>query len=282
MEMIHVIHPGIYCTIQDKGRFGFAKMGIPQAGFLDSYAATMANILLKNRKDSAVIEITFGQGKFEFTSDTFIVLMGGNFSPKLNTFSVEMNSVHEVKKGTILTFGRRLYGARTYLAVQGGIQSDSVFKSKSYFSGITRPRLIKGDLLPILPAKPYLDKAFSKIREFHEHFSSLDLPCFAGPEFDLLTEVQKEQLLETFTVSEDNNRVGYRLHEVLENELEPILTSAVLPGTVQLTPSGKLIILMRDCQVTGGYPRILQLSDYAISRLSQKVAGDQVKFELMN
>ena len=89
-------------------------------------------------------------------------------------------------------------------------------------------------------------------------------------------------MLKSFSVSEDNNRVGYRLHEVLENELEPILTSAVLPGTVQLTPSGKLIILMRDCQVTGGYPRVLQLSDYAISRLSQKVAGDQVKFELMN
>jgi allophanate hydrolase subunit 2 len=76
--------------------------------------------------------------------------------------------------------------------------------------------------------------------------------------------------------------MAIQLVETLPNALKSIYTSPVIPGTVQLTPSGKLIILMRDCQVTGGYPRILQLSDYAISRLSQKVAGDQVKFELMN
>jgi allophanate hydrolase subunit 2 len=72
--------------------------------------------------------------------------------------------------------------------------------------------------------------------------------------------------------------MGYRLNEVVENDLPALLTSSVLPGTVQLTPSGTLIILMRDCQVTGGYPRILQLSDKAIHILSQKSAGQKVNF----
>ena len=66
----------------------------------------------------------------------------------------------------------------------------------------------------------------------------------------------------------------------IENQLKPILTSGVLPGTVQLTPSGELIILMRDCQVTGGYPRVLQLTEEAINILAQKTTKDKIQFEL--
>lgn len=278
--MMKVIHPGIYCSVQDKGRIGFAKKSVPQGGYMDSHSAELANILLKNKKNSAVLEITFGQGKFEFTSDTIISLMGGDFSAKLNTFPIQTNMVYDVKKGDVLSFGRRVYGARVYLAVQGGIQSKRILKSKSFLPGITQQRLGKGDVLKIYPVKPYLDRGFSKVRLFIEHYSEPNLECFPGPEFDQLNPKQKKRLLEAFTISEDNNRVGYRLNEPIENDLKPILTSAVLPGTVQLTPSGKLIVLMRDCQVTGGYPRVLQLSDYAISRLSQKVSGDEILFEI--
>ena len=76
--------------------------------------------------------------------------------------------------------------------------------------------------------------------------------------------------------------MAYQLKEPLENELTSIITSLVLPGTVQLTPSGKLIILMRDCQTTGGYPRILQLSEDSINRLAQKFTGDKINFILIN
>ena len=96
----------------------------------------------------------------------------------------------------------------------------------------------------------------------------------------MLTLTQKEKLKQQFTISVQNNRVGYRLEEPLENNLQSILTSAVLPGTVQLTPSGKLIVLMRDCQVTGGYLRVLQLSEKAINQLSQKTTGDKIKFDI--
>lgn len=278
--MIRVLHPGIYCTVQDKGRVGFAKKGVPISGYMDSYAAEMGNILLKNRKHSAVIEITYGQGKFEFLEDTYVCLMGGNFSPRINTFEMPMNRVVEVKKNDVLSFGRRVYGARTYLAVQGGIQCEAVLKSQSFCQGITKLRLEKGDELPILKQQLYQENTFSKIRAFADHFEDPTLECFKGPEFDQLNQLQQSTLLKTFTLSDDNNRVGYRLNEELKNNLSAIITSGVLPGTVQLTPSGKLIVLMRDCQVTGGYPRVLQLSDYAISKLSQKISGDKVQFIL--
>ena len=91
---------------------------------------------------------------------------------------------------------------------------------------------------------------------------------------------KKKRLFEPFTILEDNNRVGYRLHETIENNLKPILTSAVLPGTVQLTPSGTLIVLMRDAQVTGGYPRVLQLNSFSIDILAQRLSGEEIQFEV--
>jgi len=278
--VIAILHPGIYCSIQDQGRFGHTKIGVPQAGYADAYAAKMANALLKNHEKDALIEITFGQGKFKFTSDTYICLTGADFSPKLNGKLIKMQSVYPIKKDSVLSFGKRVYGARVYLSVQGGIQTEKVYGSRSYFEGITQQKLGKGAILPILPIQKDSSNNFSRVRVSEKHFTTMYLPCFKGPEFSELNEEQQRKLFTPFSISDDNNRVGYRIKESLENNLCSILTSAVLPGTVQLTPSGKCIILMQDCQVSGGYPRILQLSEIAIARVSQKITGDKIQFVL--
>lgn len=278
--MIAILHPGIYCSVQDQGRFGHTKIGVPQAGCADTYAAKMANVLLKNHEKDALIEITFGQGEFKFTSDTYICLTGGDFSPKLNGKLIKMQSVYFIKKDSVLSFGKRVYGARVYLSVQGGIQTKTVYGSRSFFDGITQQKLGKGAMLPILPIQKYADNNFSRVRVSEKHFTTIYLPCLKGPEFFKLNQEQQRKLFTPFSISDDNNRVGYRLKESLENNLSSILTSAVLPGTVQLTPSGKCIILLQDCQVTGGYPRILQLSEIAIARVSQKITGDKIQFIL--
>ena len=278
--MIVILHPGIYCSVQDQGRFGHTKIGVPQAGCADTYAAKMANVLLKNHEKDALIEITFGQGEFKFTSDTYICLTGGDFSPKLNGKLIKMQSVYFIKKDSVLSFGKRVYGARVYLSVQGGIQTKTVYGSRSFFDGITQQKLGKGAMLPILPIQKYADNNFSRVRVSEKHFTTIYLPCLKGPEFFKLNQEQQRKLFTPFSISDDNNRVGYRLKESLENNLSSILTSAVLPGTVQLTPSGKCIILLQDCQVTGGYPRILQLSEIAIARVSQKITGDKIQFVL--
>jgi len=166
------------------------------------------------------------------------------------------------------------------LSVQGGIQTEKVYGSRSYFEGITQQKLVKGAILPILPIQKDSSNNFSRVRVSEKHFTTMYLPCFKGPEFSELNEEQQRKLFTPFSISDDNNRVGYRIKESLENNLCSILTSAVLPGTVQLTPSGKCIILMQDCQVSGGYPRILQLSEIAIARVSQKITGDKIQFVL--
>ncbi len=277
--MIEVLRSGIHATIQDKGRFGYAKYGVPCSGAMDSYSADLANLLLQNSKHAVLIENTFGGLQLMFHTPTYICITGGHFSPKLNTFPLEMNHVYEVNAGDVLSFGKRLYGTRSYIGVQGGIQSEKVLGSCSFFNGITsHSTLHKGMVLPIAPVQARASNALSKIKVLEYHYETSDLPCTPGPEYSLLNATQKQQLQESFTLSDAYNRVGIRLHETVPNQLAEMLTSGVLPGTVQLTPSGKLIVLMRDAQVTGGYPRVLQLSEHAIAMLSQKVSGQSIRF----
>lgn len=278
--MIKVLTSGIYSSIQDLGRKGYRKIGVPVSGAMDLFSMKLANQLLHNTKNAAVIEVTFGGSKLEFLTNTFICITGADFSPKLNDVSIKLNSVQRVAKGTVLSFGKRNYGVRTYIGVSRGIQTEQFLNSRSFYKGITPDFILrKGTVLPIAAQENHVQRSFAAVKVQSQHFTSESISCFKGPEFDLLSSEQITLLKETvFTISSDNSRMGYRLNETIPNNFDSMLTSGVLPGTVQLTPSGKLIVLMRDCQVTGGYPRVLQLSENAINILAQKTTGDQLKF----
>ena len=267
-------------SIQDLGRRGFRSIGVPGSGAMDRYSARLANRLLNNDETAAVLEITWGGCQLQFEADCTICLTGADFSAKIDHKPVSLNSVLCLKKDAILSFGKWGYGVRTYLAVHRGFQTEVVLGSRSLYPGITSVSSIsKGTLLPIVsdPVVPYTPTASVKINR--AHFHSEIIACQEGPEFASLSDAQKNQLLSTqFTISSHNSRMGYQLEESVENNLPSMLTSAVLPGTVQLTPSGKLIVLMRDCQVTGGYPRVLQLTERAINRLGQKTTGHKIRW----
>ena len=280
--MIVVLHPRIYSSIQDLGRSGFAHIAMPIGGAMDRYSATVANQLLRNTRNAAVLEMTFGGMQLQFEKEVCICLTGADFNPEINGVAITMNTALKVAKGSVLSFGNKRYGVRTYLAVAGGFDTAVVLNSRSFYKGVTkRSQLLKGDRLLVQHNEVIASRTQAKLKVNESHFSSKVLPVFKGPEFDLLSEKQQAVLLQTvFTISNDNNRVGYRLEAPLKNSLQTILTSGVLPGTVQLTPSGTLLVLMRDCQVTGGYPRVLQLCEMAINRLAQKSTTDCVQFVL--
>ena len=281
--MISVITAGFYTTVQDLGRIGFADIGVPVSGAMDGYSAQLANQLLSNNKQDAVLEITFGNCTFMFDKPQLICISGADFSPRVDGVRVPLNVPVLVKKGGILSFGKQHYGIRTYLAVKGGIKTENVLKSRSFYKGITNEFLLKkGMYLQVEKFEETMPKTFSAVKVQQDHFDSKYLVCSQGPEYGVLSKDQKTELKDTmFTVSKDNSRMGYKLEETIVNNLSSMLTSGVLPGTVQLTPSGTLIVLMRDCQVTGGYPRVLQLSEMAINQLAQKTTGDQFRFGLM-
>ncbi len=125
------------------------------------------------------------------------------------------------------------------------------------------------------------NKNYSVVK-FQEETPSEVIKTFQGPEYELLSVSEKNMLEKShFSIGSDSNRMGIQLEGQVANDLKPIITSPVLPGTVQLTPSGTLIVLMRDCQTTGGYPRVLQLSEDGINALAQKLPGEKVKFQIL-
>ena len=277
--MVKVIS-GFHISIQDLGRIGYRNIGVPNSGAMDLYSAQLANHLLNNHENDAVLEITLGACKLQFEYDCTVCITGADFSIKIDNEPIALNTIIQLKKGAILSFGKRVYGVRTYLAIKKGFQTDSVLGSRSMYQGITQDGLIKkGTSLPITPNQKILPQSFASVKINHAHFSSELIECYKGPEFDLLSEVQKKQVFNIpFTISADNSRMGYKLEEPVKNSLPSMLSSAVLSGTVQLTPSGKLIVLMKDAPATGGYPRVLQLTDKAINQLAQKTTGDQIRF----
>jgi biotin-dependent carboxylase-like uncharacterized protein len=281
--MIKVLKAGFYTTIQDQGRVGFASVGVPISGAMDSYSTNLANSILNNSLADAVLEITQGACQLQFLVATKICISGGDLSPKINNVLISLNSRISVLENDILTFGKVNFGVRCYLAVVGGILSDKKLGSRSMFKNITKNYLVKsGDLLPIFETHKGIKSSHTIVKSNQNHFENALIECYKGPEFEVLSSHQKKLLFETeFSISKDNNRMGYKLNETIKNEISSILTSAVLPGTVQLTPSGKLIVLMRDCQVTGGYPRVLQVSESSISKLSQKITGSKFSFTII-
>ena len=279
--MLKLLKTGYYTSVQDQGRFGYRDKGVPVSGAMDALALSKANALLENEENSAVLEITMTGPTIEFEENTFIVLSGAKMTVTLNNQPIINYKVYEIAIGDILSYGRLENGFRSYLAVKGGFRSAEVLKSRSFFNSLTRLTF-----LPDRSVLAYEPCSFfnPKIQELKidSYFEETVLELAKGPEFEILDDVQLEKIFgKEFTVSKENNRMAYQLKESINGHDVSMLTSATLPGTVQLTPAGKLIILMKDGQTTGGYPRILQLSDKAISILSQKKFGDVISFKLM-
>ena len=268
-------------SIQDHGRFGYRDMGVPVSGAMDLLSVRQANLLLENPPDAAVLEITMTGPTLEFEEPTYICLSGAHMAASLNHVSLENHQVVKVSKGDILSYGRLWDGFRGYLAIKGGIRSEPVLGSRSQFHPVTvQKRLKDGDTVPYTKTLSY-NPILSELKiDAHFHKSHLDV--HKGPEFSMLDDAQLAELFtKTFTVSKENNRMAYQLSEPLAPHSKSMLTSGTLPGTVQYTPAGRLIILMKDGQTTGGYPRILQLSEDSLCTLAQKKLGDPLNFKLL-
>ncbi|MGA1227195.1 MAG: biotin-dependent carboxyltransferase family protein [Tamlana sp.] len=280
--MIKVLNPGFYSSIQDFGRLGYQEYGVPYSGVMDKKAASIVNALLGNHKNEAVLEMTMTGAKLQFNIQTYIAISGADMSPTLNGLPVHLNKIIAIKPNDILAFARLQTGFRCYLAILGGFKTETVMNSKSMRQNITQKvKLHKNDDLQVVEVSIETKNKHASVRFDTSYITANTIEVFKGPEFDKLSEAQQLQLFSNkFTISKDNNRMAYQLEETIDNNLKPIITSPVLPGTVQLTPSGKLIVLMCDCQTTGGYPRVLQLKESAINVLAQKFMGSKIKFSL--
>ncbi|VTU29005.1 MULTISPECIES: biotin-dependent carboxyltransferase family protein [unclassified Variovorax] len=273
---IAVLRPGMMASVQDLGRHGHRQLGICPGGALDTLALTLANRLVGNADGAAGLELTMGACELRFDTATRIALAGDDFDARLDGAPLWPCWSVPVAAGQVLKLAsanrwRAKKGLRSWLAVAGGIDVPLVLGSRSTdlkagFGGHEGRVLRKGDLLPL--GKPALDAARMARRAFgvrapeggfDADTGMIALRVMPGPEFEQFTVASRDLLWrEAWRITPRSNRMGSRLEgpELKRKRSVDMLSSAVIPGTVQVPPSGQPIILMGDAQTTGGYPRI--------------------------
>ncbi|AWH74554.1 allophanate hydrolase [Dokdonia sp. Dokd-P16] len=277
---ISILHPGFYTTVQDNGRKSYAHLGVPQSGAMDKHAFMIANAILNNTPGAAMLECTLLGPTIEFNHNVNFVITGSNAGATLDGAQVMEGVPVLAKAKQVLKMSNISGGSRSYLAFAGGIDSQTILGSKGWYLPLTpEGKLTVGMELSLGISKYGKSKgAHLKMQSQSGviHSSVATINTYEGPEFSKLTYNQQQQLSDhVFTVSNLWNRMAIQLVETLPNALKSIYTSPVIPGTVQLTPSGKLIILMNDCQTTGGYPRVLQVVASDFNKLAQMQQGSQ-------
>ncbi|MBZ9626703.1 allophanate hydrolase [Psychroflexus sp. CAK1W] len=271
--------PGLYSTLQDEGRREGMPQGIPISGAMDLHLYRFANQILDNPEGCACIEF-FQQGlELELGVPTFLCVAAIGGVITLNEAKVDVNSILKAKAGDVLAIKELAKGSWGYVAVREGFESRSLLGSQSFYKALNKHRFEKNDKVMFSDFEGESGGDYPQLDVDYYKDSTLDV--YKGPEFHKLSETLQYQLCNAkFSLSKSQNRMAYEISERLGNELEEIVTGPVLPGTVQFTPEGKMIVLMRDAQVTGGYPRILQLSESAINLLSQMRTKTRFSFNL--
>lgn len=281
---IKILQTGALTTIQDKGRFGYQKSGIGQAGAMDQEAYIAANRLAGNLPGVAVLEMTMQGATLQFTDKHLCALTGADMQAKLDGVPQERYKSFTVEAGQTLTLGFAQSGLRGYFAVQGGIDVPKVLGSrstdvKSRLGGLEGRALKKGDVLEVgesdglppiytsLPVPDYPDEVAVR--------------AILGPQEDYFTEKGIADFFNTsYTVTPQSDRMGLRLEgAAIENKAGvDIVSDGITFGSVQVPANGMPIVLMADHQTAGGYAKIATVASADLSKLAQVKPGQKVRF----
>ena len=276
MGSLEIIKAGMMTSIQDLGRKGLAYFAIPNSGVMDKNAAQIALLILNKKEGSPLIECTSSAPEIKFNHNTRIVITGADFNWKLNNEKINRNTILKIKKEDILKGQFAKNGLRGYIAMEGELEIEKIYDSFSTYTnaklgGFQGRLLKKGDVLK------WKDSSFS--------FSKNKIiPIHKGPEFHFLLEESIELLTSNiYKIGIDSNRMGVRLEggKLASSSYQLENSLPVLPGFIQLPPSGKPIIVLQDGQTTGGYPRIAYVQEQYLSLLNQIPLGGEFHFKLV-
>lgn len=290
---LRIIKAGLLDTIQDGGRYGYQHLGINPGGAADAYAAQLSNALLGKPLTDPVLEMHFPAAEILFTEATIICITGADFTPCINDIRVPLNQAIMVHEHTVLRFTKPVSGTRCYLSVLQSLESDSWLNSyttnlKIQAGGYNGRSLKSSDELYFANrlSIPFINSRFFELLPWHAHITQAttnEVQFIIGSEWHWLTEeAQYEFQHRYFQVTTESDRMGYQLQgPVLDVRItESLVSSGVSYGTVQLVPSGQLIVLMADHQTTGGYPKIAHVISADLPLLAQKHALNNIAFRL--
>ncbi len=286
MNVFNVLKPGFFTTVQDLGRQGYLKYGVPISGAMDTFSLTAANLLVANNPDNACLEITLIGPELQALTKTQIAITGGAISPKINGQNVPMWKTLNIQEGDIISFGKMESGCRVYLSIRGGINTPLVLGSRSTYvrggiGGINGRQLKTGDIIegsktPLLKVEYKMPEEL--VPQFTNHIKA---HVIMGPQDDMFTEEGINTFLSShYKVTSEADRMGYRLEgPPIEHKAKAeIVSDALLPGAIQVPKNGKPIVIMRDAQTTGGYPKIAVTITSDLSMLGQAKPNDAIEF----
>lgn len=287
MSSLIILSPGLLTTVQDEGRHGFQRFGLPVAGAMDVFSMRLANILVGNEPGEAVLETTLLGPEIIFTGKCRIAITGADMGAELNGKELELNSCIPVKKNSVLRFRGIRTGCRSYIAFSGGLELQPVLGSCSTYTragigGLDGRALKAGDEITIRARKGKCPKIHIPEGLLSDIEAPINLRVLPGPEAGASADSEFGQLCSSaYRISEQSDRMGYRLvgseirHSVGTGD---IVSAGVPSGTVQLPGNGQPIILLADRQTTGGYARIALVATVDLPLLGQAVPGQYVQF----
>jgi biotin-dependent carboxylase-like uncharacterized protein len=262
---------------------------------MDWYSCRLANALVGNPPDAAAIEATILGPELRFEHPATIAIAGADLTASLDGSPVAINSARACPAGGVLRFGERRSGARTYLAIDGGIDVPPVLGSRAthVVSGLGGPggRALKAGDRIVLGPRPQLSSSWRR-NPLRFAAGGARLRVMRGPQDGYFDPSAFGILQRTrFTISPQSDRMGYRLagsegtRPALANSRRPgpsgpgaMISDATFTGGVQIPPSGDPILLMADRQTTGGYPQIATVITADLPLAGQLAPGDWIEF----
>ena len=281
---VRVVLGGPSTTVQDLGRRGTQRDGVPESGAMDVQAARIANLLVGNDEDAAVLESTLAGPTLLFTQATVVALGGGDFGATVDGEPLAPWHAVPLCAGATLSLGNARRGCRAYVAIAGGVNVPCVLGSRSTFlpgrfGGFEGRGLRAGDVIALNdePTAPVRRALAASLRPVHNDTIRL----IGGEQLPLLDDRSRDALFaEGLRISARSDRMGYRLEGSalrLRAAVE-MISAAVTIGTVQLPPSGEPILLMADHQTTGGYPVLGHVAAVDVGAVAQLRPGDPIRF----
>ena len=284
---------GFLTSVQDLGRTGYRQFGVSLGGALDAFALRIANLLVGNEESVAGLEITLGGLQLRFADQRIVAWCGGEFDVRVGSTSVPAGHAALINAGEELKFNHPKTGCRCWLAISGGIDAPTVLGSRSTdlrasFGGFEGRAVRDGDALPLGNFRRSQTAAAGRISSWSapEPWSQTAsanpiLQVVRGPDWDRFGASTLQRFTsESFAVSPDSDRMGVRFDgpELQRSDDVDLISEAASPGTIQVPPSGRPILLLGDCQTIGGYPKIAHVITFDLPVAAQLRAGDHVRF----
>jgi len=290
MEVLKVLTPGAYTTVQDAGRFAFQQMGVPVSGALDDFALRVANRLVGNPPECAVLEITVMGPRLEFTAQTAIAVAGAQINMTLNGTPVAGWSTLPIQPGDILDIHQVRSGCRAYLAVQGGFDVPVIMGSRSTYVGgrlggfAGRP-LAAGDVLAGADVSPGIRPRQLPEEWIPDYPGDILVRAIPGPQDHFFDEGLAVLFGNPYMVTAKADRMGYRLQGpaiAIREDMPPsIVSEPSMPGSIQIPADAQPIILFVE-QTVGGYAKIATVISVDLFRVAQATPGDTIRFEAVD